>query len=248
MLSSVVKAERRVAQLLADGGSNKEYLGSEGNPEFLAATVKFAFGQTSNALKENRVATIQSLSGTGALRLAAETLKRVAGVNKIYISNPSWGNHAKVFEAAGLEVEYYTYLDKQTGTTLDFEGLVADLSSSKIPDGSVILLHCSAHNPTGVDPSAQQWNQLADIFAARKLVPLFDSAYQGYASGDPDVDAYAIREFDRRGKSAIPTMLVCQSYAKNMGLYGERVGALAIVAATPESAADVHTNIYRRIH
>lgn len=247
VLSSVVKAEKRVAQQLADGSTNKEYLGSEGNADFLVATVKFAFGEHSNALNEKRVAAIQSLSGTGALRLAADALKRVAGVDKIWISNPSWGNHAKVFEAAGLEVEYYTYLDKKTGTTLDFEGLVSHLSSDQIPEGSVILLHCSAHNPTGVDPSDQQWKTLADLFAARKLVPLFDSAYQGYASGDPDVDAFAIREFDRRGKDAIPTMLVCQSYAKNMGLYGERVGALAIVANSPEAAATIQTNITTRI-
>lgn len=108
-------------------------------------------------------------------------------------------------------------------------------------------LHCSAHNPTGVDPSPEQWKKLADIFAARKLVPLFDSAYQGYASGDPDLDAFAIREFDSRGKSAIPTMLVCQSYAKNMGLYGERVGALAIVADSAEGAKNIQTNITTRI-
>ena len=243
VLPSVVKAERRVAQQLNDGSVNKEYLGSDGNADFLAASAKFAFGEDSNATREKRVATIQSLSGTGALRLAAETLIRVAGVKKIWISNPSWGNHAKVFEAAGLAVEYYTYLDKKSGTTLDFDGLVNDLSSSKIPEGSVILLHCSAHNPTGVDPSAEQWKKIADIFAQRKLVPLFDSAYQGYASGDPDTDAFAIREFDSRGKESIPTMLVCQSYAKNMGLYGERVGALLIVTETPESAAAVLTNV-----
>ena len=178
VLPTVVKAEGRVVRELAEGRFNKEYLGSEGNPEFLAASVKFAFGNDSNALKENRVAAIQSLSGTGALRLAAETLARVAGVNTIYVSDPSWGNHAKVFEAAGLQVKYYTYLDKKTGTTLDFQGLLSHLSSPDIPEGSVVLLHCSAHNPTGVDPSEEQWGAIADVFAKRKLVPLFDSAYQ----------------------------------------------------------------------
>ena len=273
VLPSVVKAERRVLQQLAEGSTNKEYLGSEGNPDFLAASIRFAFGEHSNALAEKRVAAIQvtalltaappvaptdrttdflcrqvqSLSGTGALRLAADTLKTVAGVDTIFISDPSWGNHRKIFEAAGLRVESYTYLDKKSGTTLDFDGLLSDLRSARIAPGSVVLLHCSAHNPTGVDPTPEQWRQLADVFAARKLVPLFDSAYQGYASGDPDVDAFAIREFDSRGKDAIPAMLVCQSYAKNMGLYGERVGALAIVAGSAEAAANLHANITTRI-
>ena len=247
VLQSVVKAERRVAQELAGGGLDKEYLDSGGNPAFLAAAARFALGESSKALAEDRVAAIQTLSGTGALRLAAETLKRIAGVNKIWISQPSWGNHAKVFEAAGLEVDTYTYLDRNTGTTLDFAGLIRDLSSDAIPEGSVVLLHCSAHNPTGVDPSPEQWRQIADVFARRKLVPLLDSAYQGYASGCPATDAFAIREFDARGPAAIPTMLVCQSFAKNMGLYGERCGALLLVTDSAARSKALHGNVTVKI-
>ena len=242
VLPSIQKAELQISQALNNGDIDKEYLGIEGHPEFLKLTAKFAFGNTYTDL-HSKLATVQTLSGTGALRIAAETLKQIGKVSKIYLSNPSWGNHAKIFQAAGLETESYNYLDQETGTKLDFNSFVSDLET--IPEGSVVLLHACAHNPTGVDPNPSQWNTLSDIFQRRQLIPLFDSAYQGYASGDADLDALSIRTFAKN--KGIETMLVCQSYAKNMGLYGERVGALNVLTKTIEEKEAVLSQIKQKI-
>ena len=244
VLSAVKKAEAQVSLQLQDSTLDKEYLGIEGNPTFLEATAKFAFGNDLHQQLHSRLATVQSLSGTGALRLAANTLSQIGNVNEIYLSSPSWGNHSKIFESAGLKTKSYNYLDRATGTTLDFKQFLYDMEHS-IPEGSVVLLHACAHNPTGIDPTQEQWQILGDVFARRDLIPLFDSAYQGYASGDPDLDAFAIREFGKR--SNISTMLVCQSYAKNMGLYGERIGALNIVTSTTEERDAVLSNVKQKI-
>jgi aspartate aminotransferase len=243
VLSSVKKAEKRIADELSNNQINKEYLGIEGNPAFLQASAAFAWGEIYDQI-EPRVASVQSLSGTGALRLAADTLHQIGNVQDIWLSNPSWGNHAKIFEAAGLTTKNYQYLNPQTGTSLDFERMCHDLTHV-VPDGSVVLLHACAHNPTGIDPTNSQWDQLADVFEKKHLIPLFDSAYQGYASGNPDVDAYAIRAFTTR--SNISTMLVCQSYAKNMGMYGERVGALNVLTNTPMERDAVLSQIKQKI-
>ena len=243
VLSSVKKAEKRIADELSNNQINKEYLGIEGNPAFLQASAAFAWGEIYDQI-EPRVASVQSLSGTGALRLAADTLHQIGNVQDIWLSNPSWGNHAKIFEAAGLTTNNYQYLNPQTGTSLDFERMCHDLTHV-VPDGSVVLLHACAHNPTGIDPTNSQWDQLADVFEKKHLIPLFDSAYQGYASGNPDVDAYAIRAFSKR--SNISTMLVCQSYAKNMGMYGERVGALNVLTNTPMERDAVLSQIKQKI-
>ena len=171
------------------------------------------------------MATVQALSGTGALRVCAALLKEVAKVDVIHLSQPSWGNHHKIFGAAGLEVRSHRYIDASQ-TALEFGAMKEDLAA--LPPGSCVVLHACAHNPTGCDPTEAQWAELADLFLAKELVPLFDAAYQGYASGNPDVDAAAVRAFEKAG--ALP--LVCQSFAKNMGLYGERVGALNVVCAS----------------
>ena len=244
VLSAVKKAEMLIASQLANGEIDKEYLGIEGNPDFLHATAKFAFGESLHDQLLPRLAVVQSLSGTGALRLAADTLFTVANVKHIYLSDPSWGNHAKIFQASGLETRQYRYLDRETGTTLDFQSMREDMETH-VPKGSVVLLHACAHNPTGIDPTPDQWSELSDIFVRRGLIPLFDSAYQGYASGDPDVDALSIREFASRKE--IETMLVCQSYAKNMGMYGERVGALNIVTRCEEERDAVLSQVKQTV-
>ena len=205
------------ARLVADPTLNKEYLGIEGNPEFNALTARFVFGGDCPALGGGRVATLQTLSGTGALRVAADWLRLFApasAAGTVYLPRPSWGNHAKIFERAGLSCGGYAYLDG-AGTGLDFEGLYADLAGTSagggVPSGSAVLLHACAHNPTGVDPSVEQWGRLAQLFVRRRILVLFDSAYQGYASGDLDADAVAVRLFEAAG--VLP--VVCQSYAKS---------------------------------
>ena len=227
VLSSIKEAEGRVASELQSGRTFKEYLPIEGDATFRKLSAELVFGAGSAALREGRVATMQTISGTGAVSVAASTLRLVGGFTEIYLPEPSWSNHAQIFGAAGLEVRSYPYLDKRTGTTLDFEAMHKALATM-VPAGSAVLLHACAHNPTGVDPTPEQWKVLAGTFAKRGLLAVFDSAYQGYASGDLDADAASVRCFEAAG--VLP--IVCQSYAKSMGLYGERVGAVNFVTAS----------------
>jgi aspartate/tyrosine/aromatic aminotransferase len=242
VLNSLKLAEAEIIRQLNNGEIDKEYLGIEGNSEFRRLTAQFAFGEDIYDCLQQRLVTVQSLSGTGALRLAADSLSQIAKVNTIFCSDPSWGNHSKIFQAAGLVPMPYRYVNASS-QTLDFIGMCDDLSS--LPQQSVVLLHAAAHNPTGVDPNIEQWNILSDIFARRQLIPLFDSAYQGFASGDSDVDAFAIRLFAQNQE--INTMIVCQSYAKNMGLYGERIGALNVVCETSDQKIALMSQIKQRI-
>ena len=208
VLASVKEAERRVAADLRDGRSDKEYLPIEGHAAFRRLSAELVLGGESPSLREGRVATLQTLSGTGALSVAAAALHRVGGIDDIYVPDPSWGNHQPIFTGAGLRVHKYTYLDER-GTGLDFDGMARDLAA--LPEGCAVLLHACAHNPTGVDPSVEQWGRLAQLFVRRGILVLFDSAYQGYASGDLDADGAAVRLFEAAG--VLP--VVCQSYAKS---------------------------------
>lgn len=238
VLSSVKEAERRIAAALSAGELNKEYLPIEGHAEFRRLSARLVLGDDSAALAEGRVATLQTISGTGAVAVAASALRRVAQVETIYVPEPSWSNHHQIMAHAGLSVRTYPYLDMRTGTTLDFDALSRALRET-VPCGSAILLHACAHNPTGIDPSPHQWEALARIFVERRLVAVFDSAYQGYASGDLAADAASVRVFEAAG--AAP--LVCQSYAKSMGLYGERIGAVNFVCASAEEASAVMSQV-----
>lgn len=214
-----------------------------GLPEFTASSAKLILGKDSSAIAEKRVSSAQTISGTGANHLAGVFLNRfydfsTAGRRReIYISNPTWANHKSIFNGIGIKPVDYPWYDAKT-VGLDFDGLTRALKGA--PQGSVFLLHACAHNPTGVDPTKQQWHEIADIFESMGHFAFFDCAYQGFASGDLDQDAYSVRHFVGRG--TIP-VLVCQSFAKNAGLYGERVGALHIVSATSEQAAAVTSQL-----
>ncbi|KDD77066.1 class I/II aminotransferase, partial [Helicosporidium sp. ATCC 50920] len=221
VLQVVRAAERR---LLEDPTLDKEYLTQAGVASFCDASAAMAFGPGSQALKEKRNATVQALSGTGALRVGGEFLSRFyPGPKLVLIPDPSWANHRAIFERCGMEVRTYRYYQAAT-CGLDAEGLLADLGAA--PEGAVVVLHACAHNPTGVDPTPAQWRQILEVVQARRLLPFFDSAYQGFASGCLDRDAAALRLFADAGVE----LLLAQSYAKNMGLYGERVGALTLLS------------------
>jgi len=159
-----------------------------------------------------------------------------AETHEIWVSDPTWGNHISIFEKAGLEVKKYPYWDGST-RSLNFDGMVSALSGAKT--GSLVLLHACAHNPTGIDPTEDQWKKLLEIVKEKKLVPLMDSAYQGYASGDLDKDAWSMRLFEREGVE----MFVCQSFAKNLGLYGERMGMVHVVCGSQEAAKCVLSQV-----
>ena len=233
VLPSVKTAEQKVVQQNLD----KEYAGITGVPDFTKAAAQLAYGQDSAPFKEGRIAITQSISGTGALRIGGAFLERFyPGAKTIYIPTPSWANHKAVFSDSGLEVKQYRYYNKDT-IGLDFDGMVEDIK--KMPKGSMILLHACAHNPTGVDPTEEQWRAISDAVKEGDHFPFFDMAYQGFASGDTDKDAFAVRYFIQQGHQPC----LAQSFAKNMGLYGERVGAFSIVCASQEEKARVDSQI-----
>lgn len=216
---------------------DKEYAGITGVPAFTKAAAILAYGSESNAIKDDRVAITQSISGTGALRIGGEFLNRFyPQAKKIYIPTPSWANHNAVFKDSGLEVVKYKYYNKDT-IGLDFDGMIADLKAA--PSNSIVLLHACAHNPTGIDPTEEQWRQISDVMKQKMHYPFFDMAYQGFASGDTDKDAFALRYFQSQGHS----FCLAQSFAKNMGLYGERVGAFSICCESAEEKKRVDSQI-----
>ncbi|KAF3800696.1 Aspartate aminotransferase [Colletotrichum gloeosporioides] len=222
VLPSVRAAEEKVVAAKL----NKEYAGITGVPEFTKAAAVLAYGPDSSAL--DRLAITQSISGTGALRIGGAFLARhFPGAKNIYIPTPSWANHGAVFTDSGLAVHKYRYYDQKT-IGLDFEGMLADIKAA--PKNSIFLFHACAHNPTGVDPTPEQWREISDAVKAAGHYSFFDMAYQGFASGNTDTDAFAVRHFVKEGHN----IALAQSFAKNMGLYGERVGAFSIVAQDAE--------------
>ncbi|XP_041994071.1 aspartate aminotransferase, cytoplasmic-like [Salvia splendens] len=233
----VLNVVRKAEQMLVNDRSRvKEYLPIVGLADFNKLSAKLILGADSPAIQDNRVTTVQCLSGTGSLRVGAEFLARHYHQHTIYIPQPTWGNHVKIFGLAGLAVKTYRYYDPAT-RGLNFRGLLEDLGSA--PSGAIVLLHACAHNPTGVDPTAQEWEQIRQLMRLKALLPFFDSAYQGFASGNLDADAQSIRMFVRDGGEC----LVAQSYAKNMGLYGERVGALSMVCRSADVASRVESQL-----
>ncbi|KAJ3839824.1 aspartate amino-transferase [Lentinula raphanica] len=216
-----------------------EYLPITGLPEFTVAAAKLILGPDSRAIAEGRVTTVQTISGTGANHLGALFLSRFyswTGNKEVYLSDPTWANHPAIFNNVGINPLYYPYYDPKT-IGLNFDGFLSSLKSA--PSGSVFLIHACAHNPTGVDPTREQWGKIAEIMLEKGHYGFFDCAYQGFASGDLDNDAWAVRFFVEKGVN----MLVCQSFAKNAGLYGERVGALHIVSPSKEAAERVKSQL-----
>ncbi|XAR70879.1 Aspartate transaminase [Bertholletia excelsa] len=233
----VLNVVRKAEQLLvSDSTRVKEYLPIVGLADFNKLSAKLILGADSPAIHENRVTTVQCLSGTGSLRVGTEFLARHYHERTIFIPQPTWGNHPKIFTLGGLSVKSYRYYDPAT-RGLNFQGLMEDLSSA--PSGAIVLLHACAHNPTGVDPTLEQWEKIRSLMRSKALLPFFDSAYQGFASGSLDADAQSVRMFVADGGEC----LVAQSYAKNMGLYGERVGALSIVCRNADVARRVESQL-----
>eukprot|EP01089_Gocevia_fonbrunei_P020182 TRINITY_DN7440_c0_g1_i1.p1 TRINITY_DN7440_c0_g1~~TRINITY_DN7440_c0_g1_i1.p1 ORF type:complete len:408 (-),score=97.03 TRINITY_DN7440_c0_g1_i1:79-1302(-) len=234
ILNAVKKVEQEILTT-----TNHEYIPIDGLEDFTKQSAILLFGKDSPALKENRVCTVQSLSGTGALRLGAAFLHQFLPKENhvVYISDPTWGNHFQVFAHAGItNQKKYRYFDKKTNG-LDFAGMCEDISGA--PAGAIILLHTCAHNPTGVDPTIDQWKQIISIMKEKKLIPFFDTAYQGFASGDLDRDAASVRMAIDAGLE----LLASQSYAKNFGLYSERTGALNIVCDNAKAVPAVRSQM-----
>ncbi|POW98031.1 aromatic amino acid aminotransferase [Serratia marcescens] len=224
VLTSVKKAE----QYLLENETTKNYLGIEGIPAFASCTQELLFGKESPIVTARRARTAQTPGGTGGLRVAADFIANQTSAKRIWISNPSWPNHKNVFSAVGLEVLEYAYYDA-ANHALDFDGLLNSLKQAQA--GDVVLFHGCCHNPTGIDPTAEQWAQLAELSVANGWLPLFDFAYQGFANGLEE-DAQGLRIFAAKHQE----LIVASSYSKNFGLYNERVGACTIVATDAETA------------
>ncbi|KAL3102385.1 hypothetical protein niasHT_025217 [Heterodera trifolii] len=233
VLPSVRQAEQEIISAKMD----KEYAGIAGLPDFTASAIELALGKDSEVLKAKRNATVQAVSGTGALRTGAEFLSKWFPHRKVvYQPAPTWGNHVPVFKFAGFELQKYRYYEPNT-CGFDENGCLEDIL--KIPEQSIILLHACAHNPTGVDPTPEQWIKIAEACNRRNLYVFFDMAYQGFATGDIDRDAHAVRYFVQSGHN----ICLAQSFAKNMGLYGERVGAYTVLCHDQDEAARVMSQL-----
>jgi len=224
-----------------DADLNHEYAPIAGLASFTGKAAELMLGTSSPALAEKRASSIQTISGTGAVHLGALFLSKFYSTGRtVYVSNPTWVNHHQIFSNVGLNVAEYPYFDRDT-KGLDFAGMKNTLSSA--PDESVVLLHACAHNPTGVDPTQDQWRELATLLAKKKHFVFFDCAYQGFASGDLDRDAWAVRHFIEQGFE----LVIAQSFAKNFGLYGERAGAFHYVAAPAADASETATRVLSQL-
>ncbi|OOS01783.1 aromatic amino acid aminotransferase [Canicola haemoglobinophilus] len=231
----IVKAVKEAEKRLFDLETSKNYLTIDGVAEFNEYTKELLFGADSEIVKQGRAKTVQSLGGTGALRIAAEFIKRQTKSQNVWISTPTWPNHNAIFNAVGMTIREYRYYDAEK-KALDWDNLIADLSNAG--EGDVVLLHGCCHNPTGIDPTPEQWKTLAEMSEKNGWLPLFDFAYQGFANGLEE-DAIGLRTFAQNHKE----LLVASSYSKNFGLYNERVGAFTLVAETAEIAATALTQV-----
>lgn len=231
ILEVVKEAERR----LLENPASKTYLPIDGLAAYHRLVMELLLGASHRRLEDEQVACVQTPGGTGALRVAADLLARHGGGKAVWLSDPTWPNHPKVFAAAGLETRTYSYFDPASNGP-DFKAMCRDLE--KAQSGDVVVLHGCCHNPTGVDLSAEQQADLGELLAERRLIPLLDFAYQGFARG-VDEDAGWLR----RLADQLPEVLVASSFSKNFGLYNERTGALTAIAGSHKTVAAVLSRI-----
>lgn len=227
-LNAVAQAESR---LNAQAHGASLYLPMEGLNPYRQAIAPLLFGDDHPVLQQQRIATIQTLGGSGALKVGADFLRRYFPDSGVWVSDPTWENHIAIFEGAGFEVSTYPWYDEATHG-VRFNDFLATLKT--LPARSIVLLHPCCHNPTGADLTHAQWDEVTEILKARDLIPFLDIAYQGFGAGMDD-DAYAIRTIARAGLPA----LVSNSFSKIFSLYGERVGGLSVVCEDAQTAMRV---------
>ena len=235
----VLAAVKQAETLLLETETSKSYLPIPGVPEIASYTQELLFGEHHTIIEQGRAKTAQTPGGTGALRVAADFLKRAKPNATLWLSDPSWSNHHTIFEAAGFSVQSYRYYDR-TSQGLDLEGLVADLE--RVDIGDIVILHGCCHNPSGIDLDKEAWEIIASQAKVKELVCLVDFAYQGFGEG---------LEKDREGLHVLLdaglAVLVASSFSKNFGLYNERVGAITIVEETENDATNTFSHIQAAI-
>ena len=235
LLKAVTRAEEFRQQALAPRG----YLPIDGIAAYDSAVQRLLFGQNSQLIKEQRVVTAQSIGGTGALKLGADFLQSLQTSGIVAISNPSWENHRALFGNAGYSVQEYRYYSAQNHG-LDFAGMLEDLE--QLPEKTIVVLHACCHNPTGVDLTADNWQEIIKVLQRKQHIPFLDIAYQGFGQGIEE-DAFAVRMLADTGIS----FFVASSFSKSFSFYGERVGAVSIVAANNDEAQRVLSQLKRVI-
>ena len=233
LLESVRRAENERVK----SGAPKSYLPIDGLAAYDRAVQALVFGADSPALKEGRIVTVQALGGTGGLKVGADFLRQLQPAAQVWISAPSWENHQALFESAGFAVRAYPYYDSKTHG-VNVKGMLDALGAA--PAGSIVVLHTCCHNPTGADLEREQWGKVLETVMSRGLVPFLDLAYQGFADGI-DPDAYPARLF----AGAMQPVFLSSSFSKSFSLYGERVGALSVVAGSSDEAARVLSQLKR---
>lgn len=224
-LDTIIEAQKRIEPLQS---KTKLYLPMEGFKPYREAIQALLFGTNSPAVKSGRAVTIQTLGGSGALKVGADFLKNYFPNSEVWVSQPTWDNHVAIFNGAGFKTHFYPYFDAQTGG-VNFEGMLSALK--QLSEQSIVLLHPCCHNPTGADLNPAQWDQVIEVLKAGNLIPFLDIAYQGFGDG-MEQDAYAIRAMDQAGLNFI----VSNSFSKIFSLYGERVGGLTFVCDDVEAA------------
>lgn len=224
ILSCVKKAEK----FRLDTETTKVYIGPTGSPQFNTLMAELAFGANHSAILANRIRTVSTPGGTGALRVAGDFIKRCNPNAVLWVSDPTWANHIGLFEAAGITVKTYPYYDYDS-KSLKFDEMLAALS--QVSPDDVVLFHACCHNPSGMDLTTEQWDKVVALTKEQGFTPLIDMAYQGFGDG-VDIDAYGVRQM----AAAVDNMILCSSCSKNFGLYRERIGSCSVIAKDAHTA------------
>ena len=235
----VLSCVQKAMQALLGQSSPRSYQPMEGAAAYNQAVQKLLLGADHPIIKDGRAVTAQSLGGTGALKVGSDLLASICPNAKAWVSNPTWDNHRAILEGAGFTVEAYTYYDATTGG-FNLAGMLRDLDRAQA--GDVVILHACCHNPTGVDPTAEEWGKILDKVEQRKLMPFLDIAYQGFGDGLLE-DSEIIRRFAARNMP----VFIASSFSKSFSLYGERVGALTVLTANPDETKRLLSQIKRVI-
>lgn len=235
----VLQCVQKAMAALAEEQMPRVYLPIDGTPAYKQAVQTLLLGEGSPVMTEKRAVTAQTLGGTGGLKVGADFLQHFASNAKVWVSDPTWDNHKAIFGDAGFTVDVYPYYDAATGS-YDLPAMLAGLK--KAAAGDIIVLHACCHNPTGVDPSSEDWGKIIDVIEEQKLVPFLDIAYQGFGHGIEE-DSEVIRRFAER---QLP-VLISSSFSKSFSLYGERVGALTILCGNADEAVRVQSQVKRVI-
>ncbi len=235
----LLKCVQKAKALILEKAVPHTYLPIDGLADYTAAVQKMIFGEDCLAYQEKRIVTTQALGGTGALKIGADFIRRFLPNSQVWISDPTWANHRALFEASGFTVNTYPYYDAET-RGINFNAMLAEFKS--MPEGSVVIMHACCHNPTGIDLSETQWNEIISIVKERSLIPFLDMAYQGF-SKSLEEDGQVIKQF----ADNCSYVFVSNSFSKSFSLYGERIGAFSLVAKSEDEATRALSQIRRVI-